>query len=205
MPRRLPVAHPKPHPRTPRTCLTGARTTIRRPVLEDAHQLLAIHVRNRAFLEPWVPRRDENDFTPKAQERALAAILSAWEADRAYTLVIVAAGDELVGQVALSAVTWGPFQNAYLGYFVDQRANGQGIATEAVQLAVEFGFTDLALHRIQAAVIPGNRASVRVLEKVGFREEGLALRYLEIAGDWADHRIFAMTREEWPQTRPPRG
>ena len=109
----------------------------------------------------------------------------------------MAAGNELVGRIQLSGISRGPFENAYLGYFVSERHNGRGYATEAVRQAVDAAFGELGLHRVQAAVIPRNVASIRVLEKAGFREEGFALRYLQIAGVWEDHKLYAVTAEEW--------
>ena len=87
----------------------------------------------------------------------------------------------------------GIFQNAYLGYSIAERWNGQGLATEAVGVAMELAFGELGLHRVQAAVMPRNIGSIRVLEKNGFREEGYAVGYLCINGVWEDHRIFART------------
>src|SRR5207342_3877462 len=115
-------------------------------------------------------------------------------ADRRYAFGIFAPA--LVGRVALNEVVRGVFGNAYLGYFVDEAVNGRGYATEAVRLAVRFAFAEASLHRVQAAVVPRNTASVRVLEKAGFREEGYAERYLCINGVWEDHRIFAITSED---------
>ena len=97
-----------------------------------------------------------------------------------------------------AGVSGPPFSNAYLGYFVSERHNGHGYATTAVRQAVDFAFEELGLHRVQAAVVPRNAGSIRVLEKAAFREEGLALRYLQIAGVWEDHRVYAVTVEEWP-------
>ena len=102
------------------------------------------------------------------------------------------------GAAQLSGISGAPFANAHLGYFVSEAHNGRGYATEAVRQAVEHAFAELGLHRVQAAVMPRNTASIRVLEKAGFREEGLALRYLKIAGVWEDHTLFAVTLEEWP-------
>ena len=102
-----------------------------------------------------------------------------------------------MGRIQLSGISPAPFENAHLGYFVSERHNGRGYATAAVRQAVAVAFGELALHRVQAAVIPGNVASIRVLEKIGFREEGLARRYLQIAGVWQDHKLYAVTAEEW--------
>jgi ribosomal-protein-alanine N-acetyltransferase len=185
-----------------RTRLERERVTIRRPEAADSERLLALYLRNRSFLEPWTPHRSESFYTRAAQERAIADACAAWGAGSAYEFLIESDEGELVGRVALSSVARGPFQNAHLGYFVDEASTGRGYATEAVRLALEFAFVDAQVHRVQAAVTPQNTASIRVLEKLGFREEGLAARYLQIAGAWGDHRIFALTREE--HSRPKR-
>jgi [ribosomal protein S5]-alanine N-acetyltransferase len=153
-------------------------------------------VRDRAFLDPWEPIRPDTFFTLEAQQRGLGRLRES--EDFVDFGIFVEDGDELVGRIQLTGISPAPFENAHLGYFVSERHNGRGYATEAVRLAVDAAFRELALHRIQAAVIPGNAASIRVLEKAGFREEGLAQRYLQIAGVWEDHKLYAVTAEEWP-------
>jgi ribosomal-protein-alanine N-acetyltransferase len=153
-------------------------------------------VRERAFLDEWEPTRSDAFFTLEVQQRGIGKLR---EADDLVDFgIFVAETDELVGRIQLTGIALGPFQNAHVGYFVSRGHNGRGYATEAVRQAVDSAFGPLELHRVQAAVMPRNAASIRVLEKVGFREEGLALRYLQIAGIWEDHRLFAITREEWP-------
>jgi ribosomal-protein-alanine N-acetyltransferase len=114
-------------------------------------------------------------------------------------LVIVPREDErrVVGRIALGGVLRGAFQNAYLGYWIDQQQQGRGLTTEAVCATTAFAFSAAGLHRVQAAVMPRNGASLRVLEKVGYRREGVAERYLCIAGRWEDHMLYAITAEEW--------
>ena len=85
-----------------------------------------------------------------------------------------------------------------LGPAVGREHNGLGYATAAMGAALRFAFGPAGLHRVQAAIMPRNAASIRVVEKNGFRFEGLARRYLEIAGTWEDHNIYAVTVEEWP-------
>jgi ribosomal-protein-alanine N-acetyltransferase len=84
-----------------------------------------------------------------------------------------------------------------MGYFIDQQYNGKGYATQSVHLAIQFAFGKIDLHRIQAGVLPRNIGSIRVLEKNKFRYEGLAKRYLKINGQWEDHNLYAITREDW--------
>ena len=101
------------------------------------------------------------------------------------------------GEINLSSIQRGPFQSAYVGYWIDEAVAGQGYTPEALVVLARFVFEDLRLHRIQVAIIPRNRASRRVVEKLRLREEGVAQRYLEINGVWEDHVRYAITAEEW--------
>jgi ribosomal-protein-alanine N-acetyltransferase len=107
------------------------------------------------------------------------------------------AGGRLVGELTLSSVQRGPFQGASIGYWVDHAQAGRGYVPEAVAVALGFAFDDLDLHRIEISIIPRNERSLRVVEKLGIRMEGVALRYLQIDGIWEDHARFAITAEEW--------
>jgi [ribosomal protein S5]-alanine N-acetyltransferase len=104
-----------------------------------------------------------------------------------------------VGRVSLSTVVRGAWQNANIGYFVDRERGGRGFATWAVRETLAFAFRWANLHRVQAAVMPRNVRSIKVVEKNGFNPEGLATRYLKIAGSWEDHQIHAITAEEWAE------
>jgi len=107
--------------------------------------------------------------------------------------------DELVGQLTVGGVTYGSLCSAHIGYWIDQRVAGRGIMPTAVALAVDHCFRTLGLHRVEVNIRPENTASLRVVEKLGLREEGLRARYLHIAGAWRDHRSFAVTAEEVPE------
>ena len=163
----------------------------------DRHDADALHefrVRNRAFLGPWEPLRDERYYTLRAARETIQAHELDRGDDRGYFFGVFA--DRLVGFVNLSGVVRGAFANAYLGYAIDEECNGHGFATAAVREATRTGFEELGLHRVQAAVLPRNGGSLRVLAKAGFREEGLAKRYLRINGVWEDHLLFARTVED---------
>jgi ribosomal-protein-alanine N-acetyltransferase len=157
--------------------------------------MLELLLANRAFLEPFEPIRPESDFTIEGQRASIADLAAARAADAAYAFGI-RAGAELVGRVTLSQVFRKAFRNCYLGYWVGEEHNGHGYATAAVRLAVRYAFEDLGLHRVQANVMTKNPRSARVLAKAGFRREGLALRYLAIAGRWEDHDTYAITTED---------
>ena len=109
--------------------------------------------------------------------------------------------NSFAGEINLSSVQRGPFQSAYVGYWIDQAQAGNGYMPEALVLSARFAFDELHLHRIQISIIPRNHRSRRVVEKLKIRDEGVALRYLEINGVWEDHVRYAMTLEEWQERR----
>lgn len=115
-------------------------------------------------------------------------------------------GSELIGLFALNEIVRGVFQSAYASWQVGASQMGRGLGTEGVRglLDVAFGADPegIGLHRVQANIMPSNAASLRIAEKLGFRREGLAARYLKIAGQWEDHVMLALTREEWPREGP---
>lgn len=106
---------------------------------------------------------------------------------------------ELVGQLTVFSITYGSAMSAALGYWVSKEFAGRGIVPTAVCLATDFCFGHLGLHRMEINLRPENAASKRVVEKLGFRYEGLRRRYLHIAGQWADHLSYAITKEEVPK------
>lgn len=162
----------------------------------DAEALLGLRIKNRAFLMPFEPHRATNVYTLSAQRQQIAADEDGFSTGRRFAFGIYL-HEQLVGRVSLDNVVRGAWQNATLGYFVDNEHNGKGIATEAVRRTVSYGFEEATLHRVQAGVMPRNARSIRVLEKVGFRFEGVSLRYLQINGVWEDHNMYAVTVEEW--------
>ena len=181
--------------------LVGEQVLVRPPRPNDLPELRALMRANQEHLRPFSPAKPVGSSGMSLVElsRSIAHERRQWRRDRAYVLLIAALepDEPLVGRVALTEVARGPFQNALLGYWVTEQRQARGIATEAVRLAVELAFARLGLHRLQAAVMPKNLASRRVLEKLGFREEGVGRRYLQIAGRWEDHVLYALTREEW--------
>jgi ribosomal-protein-alanine N-acetyltransferase len=164
----------------------------------DAEELLGLRLKNRAWLQAFEPIRPERLWTLSEQRRELELEAELRREDRRYVHGIRLSGDgRLIGRVSLDNIVRGAWQNATIGYFVDQEHNGRGIATQAVRDAVRFGFKDIGLHRVQAGVMPRNVASIRVVEKAGFRFEGLSPRYLQINGVWEDHNMYAITIEDW--------
>ena len=142
-----------------------------------------------------MPVQPESDFTIEGTLATIRDFDAASRAGTAYAFCI-RAGGALVGRLTLGQVFRKAFCSCYLGYWVAEEHNGRGYATEAVRLGVRHAFEELGLHRVQANVMTSNPRSARVLEKAGFRKEGHALRYLQIAGRWEDHDIYAITVED---------
>jgi ribosomal-protein-alanine N-acetyltransferase len=118
-------------------------------------------------------------------------------AGRMLPFVVIYDG-RLAGQLTVGGVTFGSLRSAHLGYWIDRRRSGLGIMPTAVALVVDHCLTAVGLHRIEVNIRPENVASLRVVEKLGFRDEGVRARFLHIAGAWRDHRSFALTVEDVP-------
>lgn len=166
--------------------------TVRLSPLQRRHAVALAHLyqANRLFLAPYQPLADDSFYTSTAQLERISATMRRTRADESYSYAIELHG-ALVGTLTLSDVVRGSFQSAHLGYWVSRPVNGRGVATAAVAAAVEMAFGDLRLHRLQAATLPGNVASQRVLEKNAFERIGVSRDYLRIAGRWQDHILFA--------------
>jgi ribosomal-protein-alanine N-acetyltransferase len=179
----------------------GNRVALRAPKVSDAQRLVEIQLDSLNFLTPWVPARSPEAFDVGATRTRILQDRRDFKADRHYKFCFtLGPNGPIIGRVALSQVFRGIFQNAYLGYYVDVRYQRQGLTSEAVRLALDTAFGPLRLHRLQAAIMPHNEASLALIRSVGFRLEGKAERYLQIAGGWQDHLLFALTAEEWKRT-----
>jgi ribosomal-protein-alanine N-acetyltransferase len=169
-----------------------------RPLLPaDAPQLLELHLRNRGYWRATAPLRDDDWFVLDVQRRRIEAEARD-RADGHGLFFGVFADGQLAGRVSLAGIVRGAFLNAYLGYAVDEALAGRGVGTSAVRQAIALAWAD-GLHRVQAAVSPGNAGSKRLLEKVGFRREGFAERYLRLDGHWTDQELWAITVENAPR------
>ncbi len=156
----------------------------------DAPVLADLIRRNRAFLDPWEPVRDESYFTDEGQVQLAHAALTAMDAGLTNPRVILDEDGRVVGRINLNNIVRGPFQSASVGYWLAESAGGRGLATQAVAELVEFAFTELGLHRLEAGTIPHNLRSQAVLARNGFVRFGYAPRYLQIAGAYTDHILF---------------
>lgn len=157
----------------------------------------ALREDSRAFLTPWEPTWPLNDLTKPAFRRRIRRYLQDIREDNAYPFFIFRSdNDSFIGGVTLSNIRRGVTQSASLGYWVGAQHARQGLMTAAVTALAPFVFDQLGLHRLEAACLPSNAASIRLLEKVGFTREGFARRYLRINGIWQDHLLYAMLSDD---------
>lgn len=170
-----------------------------RPVrMRDAAQWSRIRLAERSHLEPWEPTA-ELEWTVRHAVSSWPTLCSDLRAEarrgRMLPYVIEVDG-RFCGQLTIGNVTRGALRSAWIGYWVSREVTGSGVATAALALGLDHCFGPVALHRVEATVRPENVASRRVLAKVGFREEGLLKRYLDVDGAWRDHLLLAVTAEE---------
>jgi [ribosomal protein S5]-alanine N-acetyltransferase len=161
----------------------------------DAPVLLELYSRNEAFLAPFDPPRAPDFLTAEGQAREVARSVEAAAVGASQRFVILE-GDVPVGVLGVSNIVEGAFRSANVGYWVDQSANGRGVATRAVEAAARWAFDVRGLHRLEAGTLVDNFASQRVLQKNRFQRIGVSPHYLHIGGTWRDHILFARTVED---------
>lgn len=159
------------------------------PSLSLAEQAADYYCRNREFLKEYEPKREEGFFTPERQREILENEIRSWRAKLSFRFYIrpAAEPEKIIGIAALNNVVYGAFCSAFLGYKLDREYLNRGYMTMAVDMVTAYAFNVLGLHRLEANVMPRNKASLRVLEKNGFLNEGLSKYYLNINGVWEDH------------------
>jgi ribosomal-protein-alanine N-acetyltransferase len=175
------------------TRMEGESVFIRPPQADEWEAWAEVRNESRDYLSPWEPTWPTDALSESAYLRRLRRLAAEWKGDEGYSFhVFRRDSGELVGGIGLTQLRRGVAQTATLGYWVGQKFERRGYTTEAVRLVVQFAFANLRLHRIEAACLPENVASRRVLEKAGFLREGYARQYLMIAGEWRDHLTFAL-------------
>ncbi|MCA0419420.1 MAG: GNAT family N-acetyltransferase [Proteobacteria bacterium] len=177
---------------------------LRAPQASDHAAWALLRMESREFLTPWEPTWNEDDLTRASFRLRAKRAAREISTDEAYSLFIFETGTEtLIGGLTLGLIRRGVAQACTLGYWMGRRHAGKGHMTEAVRGAVRFAFSDLALHRVEAACLPNNEPSRRLLERVGFQHEGLARAYLKINGNWADHLLYAVLSTDTLPGSPP--
>jgi ribosomal-protein-alanine N-acetyltransferase len=186
------VSLPEPVP-----AIAGHRVLLRAPQMADLPQWAALREQSRGFLTPWEPTWPADDLTRSAFRRRLRRYAEDQRTDQAYAFFVFRKDDGvLVGGLTLANVRRGVAQAGSLGYWMGLPFARRGYMTAAVTALVPVAFGTLRLHRLEAACIPTNVASIGLLEKTGFVREGYAREYLCINGAWQDHLLYARLKTE---------
>jgi ribosomal-protein-alanine N-acetyltransferase len=173
--------------------LKGSRVYLRVPETSDYNEWAALRGESRDFLEPWEPRWASDELQRSAWRQRLGRYREDYANGNATAFFIFEnSTNRLVGGITLGNIRHGVAQTGQIGYWIGHRYAGKGLMLEALLLLSGFAFDTLRLHRIEAACIPGNKRSIRVLEKAGFQREGLLRSYLRINGSWQDHYLYAL-------------
>ena len=180
--------------------LRGRRVTLRPLHPDDFEAWREVRKRCAGWLLKWEPRPAAGQLDPVEDRRAFVARCGARDRERDLGVGFgfgIFLDSRFCGEINLSTIQRGAFQNAYIGYWIDEAVAGNGYMPESVVVLLKFAFEELKLHRVQISIIPRNTASRRVVEKLDLRDEGTAIRYLQINGIWEDHVRYAITAEEW--------
>lgn len=179
--------------------LHTSRLRLQPPQPQLAAGICAYFVRNRAFLTPWSPRVRPVFYTEIFQQQKIQQELRQMADKQLVKFWLFAQEDadlqRPLGHVSYSNLVWGAFRSCFLGYSLDQQATGRGYATEALRESLRFVFEELRLHRVEANIMPSNRASIQVVKKLGFACEGQSPKYLKINGQWEDHLHYVMRNQ----------
>jgi [ribosomal protein S5]-alanine N-acetyltransferase len=178
-----------------------------RPVrVSDARTWREIRVRNASWLRPWEPSNPETPLHRSSIGPYVGMVRTMrHEARQGQALPwVVTYGGQFAGQLTVGSIVWGSSRSGQIGYWIDEAYAGRGIIPTALAMAVDHCFRVVGIHRLEASIRPENTASRRVVEKLGFREEGIRVRQLHINGAWRDHICYAITAEEVPTGMLPR-
>jgi ribosomal-protein-alanine N-acetyltransferase len=178
--------------------LTEGSVTLRPLRHRDARRWRAVRAANADWLAPWEATHPDAAALAPTYGQMVRSFAREARGGRMLPFAIDL-DDELVGQVTVSGMAWGSLRSGQVGYWVDRSVAGRGIVPTAVALVVDHCFFTLGLHRMEVNIRPENHASLRVVQKLGFRPEGLRRRYLHIDGAWRDHATFAMNVEDVPE------
>lgn len=176
--------------------LTEGAVTIRGIRVRDARKLERELLDNRGWLRKWEATNPHGPMSFDVRS-SIRSLLGTARAGLGLPFVIEHDG-ALSGQLNVSSISWGSVSSATIGYWVAERVAGRSVTPTAVALATDYCFYQLGLHRMEICIRPENEASLRVVEKLGFRYEGLRRRYIHINGDWRDHFCFALVTDELP-------
>ncbi|MRG56091.1 ribosomal-protein-alanine N-acetyltransferase [Phyllobacterium sp. YR620] len=177
--------------------LQGKRIYLRPPTLSDYRAWASLRAESREFLAPWEPLWAVDDLERGAFRHRIRHYDDEAAAGTAHPFFLFRNTDQrLLGGITLGNIRRGVGQNGMIGYWIGAPFAGQGFMHEALSLLIPYAFTKVRLHRLEAACIPSNERSIRLLEKAGFQREGLLRSYLKINGMWQDHLLFALIEDD---------
>jgi ribosomal-protein-alanine N-acetyltransferase len=183
----------------PLPSIAGEGVVLRMPQTTDYADWAALREASRDFLTPWEPTWPSDDLSRSAFRRRIRRYAEDLRTDQGYAFLIVRGTDNtLVGGLTLANIRRGVAQAGSLGYWMGQPFIRNGYMTAAVRAIIPFAFATLRLHRLEAACIPNNTGSIRLLERTGFVREGYAREYLCINGIWQDHLLYGRLKESKP-------
>ena len=176
--------------------LSGRRIVLRAPLSKDYAVWAKLRRESRAFLEPWEPSWTRDELERSAYRERLSRYRQERRDGSGFVyFIFLKANSELIGGITLGHIKRGVAQSGVIGYWMGERFAGQGYMSEAVDVIKHHAFGPLGLHRVEAACIPDNERSVRLLKKAGFELEGQLRSYLKINGRWRDHLLFSYVQE----------
>lgn len=176
----------------PGSAIEGTTVYLRHPGPSDYDAWADLRASSAEFLKPWEPVWPRDDLTRPAYRARLRRYQGEIRAGTGFPYFVLRRGDDcLVGGITLGNIRRGASQSGQIGYWTGEGHAGQGYMSQALELLCDHAFTRVGLHRLEAACIPGNTRSERILEKCGFQREGLLAGYLKINGEWRDHHLYA--------------
>lgn len=184
--------------RLPPITLTGPRIYLCPPKWDDCTDWIAVRTRNESALKPYEPVWPDKCLTPSFFRARLRRQYRDWHDHLArYFLIRLQDTNALIGGININHICLGAARHGSLGYWLDRDHQGQGYMGEAIGCVLDYAFKGMHFQRIQAACIPENEKSMRILRHAGFTEEGFARAYLQINGMWRDHHLFAITAQDY--------
>lgn len=184
-----------------RVRLNGGKVYLRSPTERDWRAYVEVRAASRKFLEPWEPTWPPDALGREAYFRRLNRYAADWRDGVGHSFFIFGNDDDaLLGGISMSNVRRGVAQCGTLGYWIGEPHARQGYMNEALRLIIEFCFGQLGLHRIEAACLPHNDASQKLLQRADFTQDGYARKYLKIRGEWQDHLLYSLLAEDHKST-----
>jgi len=178
--------------------LSTERTKIALMEFNDAEGIVDFYKQNEEHLAPWDPKKPEGFFTKEYWSERIQSAQNEWLEKKSLRLVIKDKAEmNIVGFMTFSSFERGPFQACRLGYKIHTNCEGKGFMSESLTEAIRYIFEEQNFHRIEANYIPENERSRKLLERLGFKKEGHAEKYLHINGEWRDHILTSLTNSNW--------